>query len=43
MNFVFILDTSTSMLQTFDKGFSYFEAAKSAIDFFIQSKKFYKF
>jgi hypothetical protein len=34
MNFVFILDTSISMDQTFD-GISYFDSAKSAIKYFV--------
>lgn len=38
MNFCFVIDTSTSMLQYFDKGYSYFDAAKSAIEHFIKSK-----
>ena len=39
MNFVFILDTSISMSQTFD-GISYFDSAKSAIKHFLLKRDF---
>jgi hypothetical protein len=37
MNFVFIIDSSFSMCQYFDKGYTYFDAAKNAIETFIKS------
>ena len=37
MNFVFILDTSISMLQAFDQNYTFFDAAKNAIEIFIKS------
>jgi hypothetical protein len=38
MNFVFVIDSSSSMSQTFDKSFSFFDAAKNGIEEFIKSK-----
>jgi hypothetical protein len=38
MNVVFVIDSSASMLQMFDKNFSFFDAAKNGIEEFIRSK-----
>ena len=40
MNFVFVIDSSVSMAQTFE-GMSFFEAAKSAIQSFVYKRESY--
>jgi hypothetical protein len=42
MNFVFIIDTSLSMCQYFDRGYTYLDAAKSAVEYFIKSRELIK-
>ena len=42
MNFVFIVDTSLSMCQYFDQGYTYLDAAKIAVEFFIKSRELIK-
>lgn len=37
MNFIFIVDTSFSMLQNFDRNYTYIDAIKNIIEFFIKS------
>lgn len=38
MNFIFIVDTSFSMLQYFDRNYTYIDCVKNIIEFFIKSK-----
>jgi hypothetical protein len=42
MNFVIIIDTSLSMCQYFDRGYTYLDAAKSAVEYFIKSRELIK-
>ncbi len=39
MNFIFVIDTSISMAQCFDRNYSFFDASKIAIEHFVKSKK----
>ena len=37
MNFIFIIDTSFSMLQYFDRNYTYIDSIKNVVDYFIKS------
>ena len=41
MNFIFVIDTSTSMLQTFDESFSFIDSAKNAVEKFVKSNQLF--